>query len=174
VNVTAPVWTALLVSALGGALLTGVVSVGLRVIDLRHRNDEIRRDNYVALLAAFDGFFEALVIAYGLHNRARDPSEAGTQPAPVEQSAALAAVDQARNTARRAELRTRLFAPDRVDLRVEKVFGDLLELRRSLHGAAAATELIVPSSPSVRWNDLLNEMRRDLGVRALPERVLGE
>jgi hypothetical protein len=64
VNVTAPVWTALLVSALGGALLTGVVSVGLRVLDLRHRN-------------------------------------------------------------------------------------------------------------SVRWNDLLNEMRRDLGVRALPERVLG-
>jgi hypothetical protein len=69
VDPNSPYWLLLLASALGGAVVAAVVAVALKVVDLQHRHDEIRRDHYVAMHTALDDLHQALLDGVTANNR---------------------------------------------------------------------------------------------------------
>ncbi|KGH46612.1 hypothetical protein IN07_11435 [Modestobacter caceresii] len=177
-NVDTPLWLLLTASAFGGAALTGLITLGTKLVDLRHRHDETRREHYVALFTAYDDLQQAVVNLCGLWNV--QPSKPLGEWSEEEQAQRDAVGDageaahKAYAVARRAEQIVYLFAPRRVAKKVldvsEVLDSNFHRIYRANdnfldHLGQVPESLPEPEFPSDAWYAMRRAMRRDLGVR---------
>jgi hypothetical protein len=178
VNVDAPLWVLLAASALGGAALTGLVTLWTKLLDVRHRHDDSRRDYYVSLLAAVDATQGALVHAVAEANRYVTAYYGGQLTDDSERAEATERVEQSRrevvdryDAARLALHSALLFAPRRVVDPLARIMlhlsHGLARLDEALGALTSQTSLAPPDFPYADWTVLRNAIRRELGVRRL-------
>jgi hypothetical protein len=177
VNVDTPLWVLLVASALGGAIVTGVVTFSGKVMDLRHRHDETRREHYVNLLLAGDDLQQALVNVTAAYNRLPSKPRADWEDIDLKLRDAANDTGKAADATyvawRRAEQTVLLFAPRRVAQQVEMVADAMRanflrthrESERFVDDPASGPNQLPPPDFPEAWNDLRRAMRRDLGVR---------
>ncbi|MCA0146447.1 hypothetical protein [Blastococcus sp. LR1] len=190
-----PVWLALTASALGGAALTGLITLGIKLFDVRHRHDATRRDHYVAMVAAVDDFHHAMAQAVAAQNRvtalaamsggeaalielAAPGSYPGMQKSGQPSPGLAAAAQQAKalndgladkyTAARNSWRRVFLFAPTEVVRSLQEILVLILGTYRRLQRELTAVPSgLIEDVPRLNWSRVRTAMRKDMGVKAL-------
>ena len=165
-----PYWLLLLASALGGALVAAAVAVAMKVVDLRHRHDETRRDYYVAMHMKVDDLHQALLDGITANNK-RTFDKSGEGVTAWERARdAVAKAHERYNDVMRTYRTVGLFAPGRV---LEPLNDALIPITVNfveLHRVVATGDqvrLAVPEYPAEAVHRFTNAVRRDLGMRKI-------
>ncbi|KQS57833.1 hypothetical protein ASG36_14675 [Geodermatophilus sp. Leaf369] len=171
-----PYWLVITASALGGAGLTGLVTAATKVVDLRHRHDDTKRDHYVALLDALDAWHRATVPAAIAASHGLVPEPDGGFDAEDEvhfkllrdnASEMAQAVEPFFTEARLAFQRVSLFAPFDV-LDAAQAFYKALErdyMQLFANVIRPPVEIFMPTWPEDAWRRYQNTVRGDLGFK---------
>lgn len=171
----APYWLVILASALGGAVVAAVVAVALKVVDLRHRHDETRRDHYVAMHLALDDLHQALLDGVSANNGQTFGGETAGDTASMFNAHQLAqkagSEAQAKyNAAMRAYRLVGLFAPAKVMQPLNDALHPMTTAFLKLHSVVISEDpkpLPLPEYPDEAAHRFANAVRTDLGMSQL-------